>query len=332
MKALKILGDGKSIVIDIPKPVPLPGQVLIEIQISAICGSERGYYLGEGELDDVPGHEFCGVIIEICQTKHLKLGDRVSAKVTQGCGECYYCLTEVPHLCDMEKIYNGGHAQYAVLPEDCCVKLPDWIDFTDGVLIGGDTLGLAFRSVSKIPYSVGRRVLVTGAGPVGLGVILMLKYYGWHVSVSEPSEARRNFAVSVCGADKGLDPNKDDVKAYCFDTSQGIGMDVAIECSGIPIAQTLTLESVKRQGTVVYCGANNSLSILPYQQIIHREVTLTGAFYYTATDFHHLCRLHQQGLDPSKLVSKRFTFKDAPKAFEWFFKGYGVGKILIDWV
>lgn len=327
MKALRFLGNAKAVIEEAEMPVSKPGEVMIKVAVSALCGSERSDY--QNGCSFISGHEFAGEVVENKGCHKVKPGDRVAVNVIKGCGSCYYCKTGSPQFCKEFYVYQGGHAEFAVVPEECCLLLPKEMSYETGVLAGGDTLGVAYRAVLKLKSDYGRAALVLGAGPIGIGVISFLKYMGFYVIVSEPNAYRRNFAKDAAEADEVLNPLEENLYKSLERLTNGLGADVVFECSGNEKGQNQALRSVKPQGTVVFCGENyKGLTIVPSDDIIHKEITLTGAFYFTKNDFHGLCELSQRGFDPARLVSHRYTLWQAPEAFEQFFSG-NTGKVLL---
>ena len=326
MKGVRLTGSRHAELAELPIPSLRKGEVLIKVKVSAVCGSERIDY--ENGCGYVPGHEFAGEVAETNGCGQIRRGDRVAVNVLCGCGTCYYCKAGLPQFCRSCIICQGGHAQYAVVPEKCCLKLPERMDYETGVLIGGDTLGVAFRAVSKLPKDLGKIIMVSGTGPIGLGMILTLKYFGYYVVAAEPILFRNHFAVSAAGADEVFSSPEAAAERIC-ELTGGMGADAVMECSGNGRAQKHALKIVKPQGTVVFCGENYSqIEIAPSQDIIHKEVCITGAFYFTENDFHNMCMLYERGFDPIKLVSHRFPLHDAQKAYQCFFEG-NTGKVLL---
>lgn len=312
---------------EVPVPVPNTGEVLIRVKVSAICGSERKDYLDGCSF--ISGHEFAGEVAETNRCNCIAVGDRVAVNVISGCGSCYFCQTGSPQLCSTFTICHGGHGEYAVVPERCCIRLPEDLDYETGVLVGGDTQGVAFRTAAKLRPNFGRIAVVSGAGPIGLGVVATLKYHGYYVVVAEPGAYRRAFARTAAGADEALNPQEQDLGERIDVLTEKLGADAVIECSGNPRAQLQALELVRPQGTVVYSGENyKGMEIIPSLHIIHKEVTLTGAFYFNQKDFHGLCRMIRRGFAPLKLVSHHYPLQEAPQAFRQFFSGES-GKVLI---
>lgn len=310
MEALKYYGNRNVGVQEISLPIPVVGQILLEVKVSALCGSERADY--EKGFSGIPGHEFCGTVKDVSAYSYLKKGDRVTVCAVKGCGQCSFCHMGQPQFCNAMTVINGGHAEYAVVPEECCILLPDEMDFETGVLLGGDTLGVAYRAIQKIKTCTTRHAAVSGAGPIGIGVISLLKYYGFHVTVWEPNESRRAFAVNVLKADQAEENGE---------LFQGKA-ELIFECSGNPAAQRYALECVRPGGQVIFCGENyRELQIIPSEHIIHKEVLLTGAFYFTKQDFYELCSIWKRGFDPRMAVSHKFTLREGKTACKLFFEG-----------
>ncbi|MBM4050879.1 MAG: hypothetical protein FJ279_37770, partial [Planctomycetes bacterium] len=181
MKAVQYLGNGKVTVKDYPDPKADGNKVLIQVKTSGICGSELHAYRGPKEHASNGGHEVAGVVLDAGTSKKVKAGDRVGVHAVWGCGNCRWCAQGQYTYCDTRSGLGGAHAELITAPDHCCLKLPDDVPDDVGVLLSGDGLG--------VPYHVSRRlgtrprdfVLVIGAGPIGLGNILVQSYLGAEV-------------------------------------------------------------------------------------------------------------------------------------------------------
>ena len=331
MRALLYFGGGESAVRDVPDPVRKLGQILLKVMTSALCGSEmKGYLYGEANFDKgwMTGHEMSGEVVDPGESKYFKAGDRAVVQIMNGCGECPYCKAGTYQFCEKLEYENGVHAQYASMPEKCVVKAPNDIDFDMLALLGGDTVGVAYRAAKQLNLAPGKLVFVSGAGPIGLGVTSLLKYYGCEIVVSEPSEYRRHYAQQHAGAGLVLDPAREDVRARLREMTGNTGPEITVECSGNPTAQLQALEYTRCGGTVMLCGENyNRFEIVPSVHIIHKELTVKGAFYFTAADFNEIVKLYHAGLDVSALASHRAALSDAPPIIRAFSQGR-TGKVL----
>lgn len=327
MKGLHYVGNRQVKIMEMEIPRPKPKEVLIEVTLSALCGSERNDY--EQGCSFVSGHEFVGIVREAKNCRESKPGNRVTVNVIKGCGKCYYCRMGKSQFCDSMIICQGGHAEYVCVPEECCLEIPEDVEDRAAVLLGGDTLGVAYRAVQKLPAGMGRVALVIGAGPIGLGAVSLLKYYGYYVVVWEMNPVRRKYAL-LTGADEAMDSVDLNSEQRIKELTNRLGADVVLECSGNPVGQKNALHAVRPEGTVVFCGENyKGLTIVPSEDIIHKEITLTGAFYFTGEDFYSLCELYRRGFEPGKAVSHIWNLAEAPLACKMFFEGK-TGKVLLE--
>ena len=337
MLVVKFYGKRKVLVEEIPKPEPKEGEVLIKVRVSALCGSEIGMYLADNPKyirpgvkvsAPNPGHELTGEVIETNKASSLKVGDRIALHIQNGCGECYYCRKGYPIFCELRKPIYGGHAEYVVAPEKCCIKLPDDISYEAGVLLGGDTIGVAYRIISQLKVR-NKIVLVIGAGPIGLGMLCLLKYLGAEVIVSEPSKYRREFAKKQLDADTVLNPLEIDMSSEVRRITSGIGPEIIIECSGNPKMQVEALNLIRCQGIVAYAGENwGEISISPSNHIIHKEIKILGGVYFSINDFPNIVNLYRKGIQPEKVISHRLSLKDAAEGYRLLVEGLS-GKILL---
>ena len=333
MRAVRFLGNGVSDVADVPDPIRKEGEIFIKVQASALCGSENSSYFKDAKYFEggykVPGHEMAGEVVDPGESEILKKGDRVVVQIMNGCGSCYYCQQGTYQFCTLLDYMGGTHAQYVSFPEKCVIKAPDDIPYDILVLLGGDTVGVANRAARQLDLQKGKTIFVSGAGPIGLGVTALLKHMGCCVIVSEPSAYRRAYIQKNAGADITLDPANEKLKDELLSLTDGIGPEITIECSGNPRAQVEAFEVARCGGTVMLCGENyNQLEIIPSVHIIHKELSVKGAFYFTAKDFSDIVEMYRKGLDVSPLVSHKVKLDDAPKILEQFTKGL-TGKVIL---
>lgn len=332
MKAVRFLGNEQMRVEEVPMPSQGGGRILVKILASAVCGSERKSWVNEIPADEVviSGHEAVGEVADANGSKRFKVGDRVCIQIMDGCGRCYYCLKGLPTFCQDLKYEGRCHAQYVAMPEACLVPIAADIDPKIAVLLGGDLLGVAYRATSQLPITPGKLVYVSGGGPIGLGIIFMLKALGAYVVLSEPHAFRREYAKVHCGADEVMDPFQENVQERLWTLTEGVGPEITIECSGQAIAQEQALSWTRCQGHVMFCGENyKGLTIVPSNHIIHKELNVHGAFYFAPSDVPRIVSLYRQGFDPSALISHHVSIDEAPNAFAEFFAGR-TGKVILN--
>ena len=336
MKALRY-GNRKVEVVEVPMPEAQPGEMLVKVLASAVCGSERPTWLRETDYSDNFlnfGHEAIGEVVDPNGSTKFKAGDRVCMQIMAGCGECYACklgfYSACKHKRPKRRSVAGCHAQYVAMPEICFIPFDEDIPVDIGTLIGGDCLGLANRVAGKLGIEPGDWVFVCGAGPVGLGNIFTEKLLGARVIVSDPSPIRREFAREKAGADVVLDPTVQDVTAEIMKLTDGIGVAATVECSGTVVGETLCIDATRLQGHVCMCGENfGTLEIKPSFQIIHRELILQGASYFRVSDVAENIEKYRNGMNPEPLISDRVKLDDAPDVVNAFFEGKTGGKVII---
>lgn len=330
MRTVVFRGNSHVGVQEIPIPRPSPGEVLLRVRATAICGSElHAFRAAEGAAGEPwnAGHEVAAEVAEANQTDLFQKGDRVVVNImaASSCGRCFYCLSGDPKYCSDRTPLWGAHREYVTVGATACYPLPADIPFETGVLLGGDFVGTGYRAIKRLGVTALDTVLVLGAGPVGLGVVSILRFHGVRVLVSEPSAYRRDLCVGL-GA-TAFDPTSTDVIAAVAELTAGLGPHEVIDCAGRPDTQNLALDAVRVKGKVGFVGENSQLTINPSRQIIHKELTVVGSVYFTAADYAEILTLYRQGYRPERLATHRFPITDADRAYRTFVSGNS-GKVL----
>jgi threonine dehydrogenase-like Zn-dependent dehydrogenase len=326
MKAVTFAGNSRVEVQDLPAPVLQPGQVLVRIAASAICGSEMKSYRHAEPFAGNPGHEMVGVVAETRGGNGPAVGDRVAINIITGCGHCPTCRNGDRRFCAEQGYIFNGHAEYVAAPVVNCMPMPDDLPFDDGVLIGGDTLGVAYHALSRIGLRPRDTAAVVGCGPVGLGFVRLLSFYGVRVIAAEVSPYRRALAQRA-GADCVIDPGTGDGLAAIREATGGRGVDVGIDASGSDAGVNLALDATRIQGTFIFAGAGRHATINPWSQFLEKEVVAHGVWYFVDRDYDGLLDLYRQGLQVADLITHRFALDDAPAAYDLFARGE-TGKVV----
>jgi threonine dehydrogenase-like Zn-dependent dehydrogenase len=204
--------------------------------------------------------------------------------------------------------------------------MPDDLPYDEGVLIGGDTLGVAYHALAKIALRPRDTAAVVGCGPVGLGFVRLLNFYGVRTIAVEVSPYRRELALRA-GAEHVVDPGTDDGVAAIRETTSGRGVDVAIDASGTDAGVNLALDATRDEGTFIFAGAGRQATINPWSQFLEKEVVAYGVWYFVDRDYFGLLDLYRQGLGVSDLITHRFPLDDAPTAYDLFARGE-TGKVV----
>jgi propanol-preferring alcohol dehydrogenase len=338
MKAAAIVRPQKIEIIEKPDPAPKEDEVVVRIKASALCKSDLTVYygmpvVGKVAYPIVPGHEPAGVVEKVGpKVKNVNVGDRVAIYLGIGCGRCHYCRSGRVILCPHIKIIgfdlDGGHAEYIVIPERNVLPIPSQIDFETAAL-STDVMGTLYHA-SKVANISGKDfVAIWGAGPMGLGGILVAKALGAKVIAIEPLENRLEAAKKL-GADYVINPKTVDPVKAIKEITEGLGADVSIDCSGNPQAETNAIEATRREGTVIFIGENRiGLNINPSDQLIRKRLKVAGSWYFDITEYNEIIDLIiRKSIPVTELVSHRFKLESTQDAYELFAKGETL-KVLI---
>ena len=328
MLTVHFLGQSRISLEEMPTPEPRGRDVVIRVKSAAICGTDRESLEGPGQAT-VPGHENAGEVVAVDKPARLKVGDRVAINCHVTCGSCVHCLRGDLYFCEeLEAIgfeWDGGFAEYLLVPEACCHPLPDEVSFEAGSLLV-DMLGTPFRAVKRAHLLPGDQVAIWGAGPIGLGALMVAKWFGAHVAVIDLSEYRLKMATGL-GADLVLNPQGDDVQGATMEWTQGQGIDAAFDCVGSQVVAEQGLASLRKRGTLVVVGVSRELVLNPWEHLICRELTVFGTRNFNTSEFDEMVALVQRGLPVEKAITHRFPLAEAEAAFELFRSGE-CGKIL----
>lgn len=325
MKYVQFLGDSRVDVREKPVPQPGPGEALVQVALSAICGSEihslvDGIDLVRYHGANNTGHESVGMAVEVPHDGRIRPGQRVGINIMHGCGKCIYCLNGDPVHCPNLRVYHNAHSDYIVLPEHCLIPLPEDLNWDASVLLCGDMLGTPYHALKRIGgVNAGQRAVVFGCGPIGLGCLVWLKHFGLFTIVSEISPYRRALAKHL-GADLVLDPTEEDVVMHIKDVTGG-GAEICLDCAGVQDTTTHALDAARVYGKVVFIGEKKAVAIQLSPHILRKELTIFGSWYFTNAEFNEQVEHYRRGLPIEGLITHRFTLEEAPEAYACFRAG-----------
>ncbi|ROS76105.1 2-desacetyl-2-hydroxyethyl bacteriochlorophyllide A dehydrogenase [Curtobacterium sp. PhB130] len=276
MRAVVLDGTGSIEIADIPAPTPGPNDVVIAPEAVGICGTDIHLASGDyptGTFPVVPGHEFAGTVTATgAEVTKFAIGDRVSVDPNVNCGHCEECLAGATNLC--ENLYpigvtvNGACAEFVAVPEKVVFKLPEGVDWATGALI--EPLACVLHAFGRIKPIEGQRVLIYGAGSIGLLALAVAKARGAKsIEIIEPSPVRRDAAIDF-GADSAGAPG----------TNSGVqDIDLVIEASGHPAAVSDALTRLAKRGTLLQMGVVSptaTIDLRPYD-LFDRELSIVGS-------------------------------------------------------
>jgi len=301
----------------VPVPVPGPDQVLIEIAAVGICGSDV-HYFEHGRIGDfvvreplVLGHEASGVIRGVgSAVTDRQVGQRVALEPQETCGHCTQCQAGRYNLCPDVQFYatppvDGAFAEYVVLNAGRAHPIPDSLSDEAGALIEPLAVGVAANK--KAAVEPGDRVLVTGAGPVGLLAAGVARARGGWVAVSDTNDYRLQVA-----ADRGADAI---IHAGAGSAREQQGeFDVILECSGAAPAVLGAFDAAAPAARVVLIGMGAASMELPVGLIQNRELWVTGVFRYANCYPAAIALAAEGAVDLDALVTARFGIDEVADA------------------
>ena len=322
MLGIHFLGEGKISLDEVEKPKASGRDVIVKVTASGICGTDRHPLLEEGQKT-IPGHEIAGEIVEVDKPSWARVGDRVAINCHITCRACEHCLRGDLYFCDQLEVpgyeWNGGFAEYLLIPEDNCMPLPDDITTETGALIV-DVLGTAYRGVKRANLLPGDQIAVWGAGPIGFEAAAVATFLGARVAVVDMNKYRLEMAKKYHNPELVLDPTDSETEAKIMDWTNGRGVDVAFECAGNEKAAHQALRVIKKRGVLAIIGVSHSLCIDPWD-MIQRELSIYASRNFNTHEFNEMVALIRNGLWADKVVTHRFSLKEADKAFEVFLSG-----------
>lgn len=332
MHAVHFLGNSQISLDEIPTPEPRGREVLVRVKSASICGTDRENLEGHGQ-SAVPGHENAGEVVAVDQPARVKVGDRVAINCHITCGHCEHCLRGDLYFCDQLTVVgfdrDGGYADYLLVPEPCCMPIPEEISYEEASLMV-DMLGTPFRAVKRAQLVPGDKIAVWGAGPIGLGLMMTAARFGVEVAMIDLSEYRLNMARSFghAGPALVLNPGQDPVSEALRDWTNGRGIDAGFDCVGSEKVCQQALSNLKKRGKLVIVGVSHRLTLNPWEDFICRELTVIGTRNFNTADFDQMAGLIRSGLPLLQVVTHRFPLSEAEDAFTLFRSGE-CGKILI---
>ncbi|HVC33968.1 MAG TPA: zinc-binding dehydrogenase [Chloroflexota bacterium] len=334
MRGVVFLGDKRLEVRDFPDPVPGPGEVVVAMRASGICGSDLRPYRDARAQSTVSGHEPCGAVAALGPgVVGPRPGDRVMIHHYSGCGTCKYCRIGYDQLCvSHHRVYgfgaNGGNADAILVPARCLVPLPDVLSFAEGAAIACGT-GTAYMALKKLDVSGRDTLAVYGQGPVGLSATLLGKAMGARVIAVDVSAARLELARGL-GADVVLNPAEGDPIAAIRDLTRGEGADATLDCSGNDTARAQTVRSARVFGRACFVGEGGTVTLEPSPDIIHRHLTLYGSWTFPSVGLDECAHFVVERAVPlQKLITHRFRLDQAVEAFQ-VFDGGATGKCVFE--
>jgi L-idonate 5-dehydrogenase len=314
-----------------PLPKLNPGMVLLRVRRAGICGSDLHYYEHGYCAAFVPtrpfilGHEFTAEVAEVADgvdgVDGVRPGARVTVNPARSCGFCEYCKAGRPNLCrkiimlgsaSTKPPTDGAFAEFLTVRADQCHPLPPEIDDSIGAMM--EPFAVALHAVKRAGNISGKRVLVTGGGPIGLLVVMTARAFGAApVALIDIVASRRDTARQL-GADVAFDPSVKNLSGLVQELA-GDGFDVIFEASGARPALRQAFDLVRPGGTIVQIGTLGTEDIpLPANLLMNREIQFIGSMRYGDV-FNEAIRLAAtKRIDLRPLITNVLPFAEAGEA------------------
>ena len=325
MRGVIFEGNRKASIREFPEPKAGPGEAVIQIKASGLCGTDLHRYRGEDPVMMITGHEPCGVVAELGMgsPSSLKVGDRVMCHHYAGCGICEICSMGYEQLCPSGHVtYGGGtghgaNADYMLVPSRTLVHLHDSLSFEEGAAISCGT-GTAWNGLQKMNISGRDTVVVFGQGPVGLSGTLSAKAMGARVIGVDVVPERLSLAKEL-GADHVINASDDDPVEAILDMTSGLGSTASLETSGDTTARQQVLRCLAPFGRCCYVGVGGPAEIDFNRDVIFKVVTIFGSWTFSKAELIEISRFFAEtGAPLSKLITHRYSLDQAEEAFKEF--------------
>lgn len=317
MKAWFLLGPQQLARRDLPDPAPGPKEAVVRVGAVGICGSDLEAFAGTHPLPNyprLPGHEFAGEVAEVgSDWRGLPVGTRVAVDPALHCGRCYACQQGRPNCCAEVSIAGvhrpGAMAEYVLCRAAQLVPIPETMTFAAAAMV--ETLSIGAQATTRAQIVPGDKVVLLGAGPIGLCCLTMAKLKDAAVLISEPLAWRRALAAEF-GADQCVAPA--DLTAAVQEFTGGYGAHVVMDATGEPEMAESAFSLVGSAGRVVILTLSaEPIRVQPWQ-LVRQELTVLGSRLSRA-DFGELVELAASGRAPiEKLVTHRYPMVAAEQA------------------
>jgi len=324
---------------DVPIPEYGVNDVLIKIKKTAICGTDIHIYLwDEWAKATIPvpmtvGHEFYGEIAEIGkEVKGLKVGQRVSGEGHITCGLCRNCRAGKIHLCrntiGVGVNRPGCFAEYLSIPATNVLPLPDNITGDQASIL--DPFGNATHCALAFNV-VGEDVLITGAGPIGIMAVAILRHIGArHVVITDVNDHRLELARKM-GATKAVNVKYQKLNEVMDELGMTEGFDVGLEMSGNPSALNDMVRVMNHGGSMAILGIPPQETAIDWNQVIFKGLVIKGIYGREMFEtWYKMIAMLQSGLDISPVITHHFPIDDYQNAFQIMASGQS-GKVILDW-
>ena len=315
---------GEIIFRDIPIPEPAAGQVLVKIKRIGICGSDIHVYHGEHPFTKYPvtqGHEVSGCIAKVGQgVEGFQAGQKVTIEPQVYCGKCYPCTHGKYNLCSSLKVMGfqttGTGSQYFAVDASKVDLLPEGMTYDEGCMI--EPLAVTVHAAKRFPDIEGARVVIMGAGPIGILLAQSCKALGAaKVLITDVSDYRLELAKSV-GADCAVNTRNADFNQVLLDTFGPDKADVIYDCAGNDITMNQAIRCARKGSAIILVAVFAKMANVDLAVLNDSELDLNTSMMYRHEDYVDALRLVGEGkIQLKPLMSRHFPFEQWLDAYRY---------------
>lgn len=344
MKAIQYYGPKDIRFENVMVKPPEEGEVVVKVMAALTCGTDvktfrRGHPVLIKEIPSGFGHEFSGIIDRVGRNvEGFKVGDRVVAANSAPCGECFYCKKEEYNLCENLNLLNGAYAQYITVPARIVKKnmliLPPDLSFERAAFC--EPLANVVHGAERTGIKEGDSVGIIGIGPIGLMFARIAKLMGARVIVGGRNPMKLKAAEDFAHADEIIDLKKypNPVKIFKEFSAENKGLDVAVECVGLPEIWEQIFDCVRPGGTVHFFGGCKSGSKVTFDttKMHYGDIKMMSVFHHTPKYFRQALKYIEAGdIEVEKLITDTLPLEKVEYAMEQHIASKAIKFLINPW-
>lgn len=322
MRRVVVERPGEITVTTVEKPIVRPGEALVEMTVTGVCGSDTHAAHGKHPFVPLPyrpGHEVVGVVREVADdVDSVRVGQRITVEPTLPCGDCKMCRTERSNICENLAFFGcgyeqGGMADFFTIPAGRLHIIPDDLDDAQAILI--EPLSTPVHAVRLAGDLTGKAVAIIGAGTIGLFVLKAARHAGARrIVMTDMLESKRNRAVRL-GADAVVDAGRPD-SADAVRDELGESADVVFDCVAIQSTVDQAMRIAMKGGTVMIVGVPAAPVTVPLPQVQDLQMRIQGSATYMSQDYRTSIEIIRSGaVRAEDFITNSFTLDAVADAF-----------------
>ena len=320
MKAIVIAKPYEIQIREVPMPQVKPGEALLKVLHVGICGADVASYTGNQPFTTyprIPGHEFSAQIVEVPENdRGLKPGDVVTCNPYFNCGSCYSCQRGYVNCCTDNQTMgvqrDGAFCEYISMPVE---RIFPGMGLSSQELALVEPFSISQHAVSRAAIRPTDKVLIVGAGPIGLFALLAVKQLAGKVAVADILPSRLDMATEY-GADAVVNTKNQDLGAFTREFTDGCGFDVCIEACGRPETFLACIDQAAFAANVILIGNGKLETTFGHSILLKKELNLFGSRNALDRDFRNNIRLiHDGAVDVRRMVTAVYPMEQGMDAF-----------------